>query len=134
MSPACAIAAVDRGADGIVVSNHGGRNLDSAPASIDALAAVVDAVGSRTTVLFDSGIRRGSDIAKALALGAKAVLVGRAPLYGVSVGGEAGVIRSLTILQDELSRVMAAVGCRQIEDFDRSQIHRLTHLPNVQQN
>jgi (S)-mandelate dehydrogenase len=119
IAPEDAEAAVKLGADGIVVSNHGGRNFDSSPASIDALPAIVDAVGSQTTVLFDSGVRRGSDIAKALALGARAVLVGRAPLYGAAIGGEEGALRALEILRDELKRVMAATGCRAIADLGR---------------
>jgi (S)-mandelate dehydrogenase len=111
-----AVRAAERGVDGIVVSNHGGRNMDSAVATIDALPAIVDAVGHRTTVMLDSGIRRGSDIVKALALGAKAVLIGRATLYGVMVGGQAGAERALSILQNEFKRTMAYVGCRSIAE------------------
>ena len=98
------------GADGVIVSNHGGRNLDCAVASIDALPEIVEAVGHRAEVMLDSGIRRGSDIAKALALGAKAVLVGRAPLWGVAAAGERGAARAIAILADELDRSMAFLG------------------------
>ncbi|MGE3149395.1 MAG: alpha-hydroxy acid oxidase [Pseudorhodoplanes sp.] len=108
--------AVEHGADGIVVSNHGGRAMDSAPATIDVLPEIADAVGSRTTVMLDSGIRRGSDIAKALALGAKAVLIGRATLYGSAVGGEAGATRALTILTTEFEKTMGYIGCRTIAE------------------
>jgi isopentenyl diphosphate isomerase/L-lactate dehydrogenase-like FMN-dependent dehydrogenase len=111
-----AVRAAERGVDGIVVSNHGGRNMDSAVATLDVLPEIVDAVGHRTTVMLDSGIRRGSDIVKALALGAKAVLIGRATLYGIMVGGQAGAERALSILQNELRRTMAYVGCRSIAE------------------
>jgi isopentenyl diphosphate isomerase/L-lactate dehydrogenase-like FMN-dependent dehydrogenase len=106
-----AVSAVERGVDGIVVSNHGGRNMDSAAAAIDVLPDIVAAVGDRTSVLVDGGVRRGSDIVKALALGAKAVLVGRATLYGVMAAGQAGAERALSILTNELKRTMAYVGC-----------------------
>ena len=86
--PDDAVKAIEYGVDGIVVSNHGGRNMDSVVASIDVLPEIAEAVGDRLTVILDSGVRRGSDIAKALALGAKAVLTGRATLYGTAVGGD----------------------------------------------
>src|SRR5690606_25030810 len=108
------------GADGIVVSNHGGRALDSSMATIDALPDIVAAVGGKMTVFLDSGIRRGSDLVKALALGADAVLVGRAPLYGLSAAGEAGVSRALALLQAETSRTMAMLGARSIAEVDAS--------------
>jgi isopentenyl diphosphate isomerase/L-lactate dehydrogenase-like FMN-dependent dehydrogenase len=111
-----AVRAAERDVDAIVVSNHGGRNMDSAVATLDVLPEIVDAVGHRTTVMLDSGIRRGSDIVKALALGAKAVLIGRATLYGIMVGGQAGAERALSILQNELRRTMAYVGCRSIDE------------------
>lgn len=107
-----AVRAVERGADGIVVSNHGGRNLDSAIAPIDALPAIVQAVGGRTTILIDSGIQRGSDMVKALALGADAVLVGRAALWGTAVAGQAGAEHALTLLRREYEKTLAYVGCR----------------------
>lgn len=102
------------GVDGVVVTNHGGRAFDSAPAPIDCLPAVAAAVGGRGTVLLDSGIRRGSDIAKALALGADGVLLGRSTLYGVSAGGEDGAIHALKLLHNELLDTMAFTGCKTI--------------------
>jgi isopentenyl diphosphate isomerase/L-lactate dehydrogenase-like FMN-dependent dehydrogenase len=110
-------AAVDAGADGIVVSNHGGRAFDSAIATIDILPEVVEAVGERCTVILDSGIRRGSDILKALALGAKMVLVGRATLYGTACGGQAGAARAIAILAGEMERAFGYVGVRQISEI-----------------
>jgi len=106
--------AVNGGCDGIVVSNHGGRNLDSAIAPVRMLPEIVDRVGHRATVLLDSGVTRGSDIAKALALGAHGVLAGRAPLFGVAAAGEAGAQRALEILTEELVRVMTNAGARDI--------------------
>lgn len=111
-----AVLAAEHGADGIVVSNHGGRALDSAVASIDVLPEIVAAVGERTTVILDSGIRRGSDIVKALALGADAVMTGRATLYGTSVAGQAGAEKALSILGQEFEKVMAYVGCRTVAE------------------
>ncbi|MBI1385066.1 MAG: alpha-hydroxy-acid oxidizing protein [Rhizobiales bacterium] len=102
--------AVRAGCDGIVVSNHGARNLDAAPTPVEVLPEIADAVGDQLTVLADSGIRRGSHIARALALGAKGVLAGRAPLYGLACGGEAGARNILAVLRDELERTMAGVG------------------------
>jgi isopentenyl diphosphate isomerase/L-lactate dehydrogenase-like FMN-dependent dehydrogenase len=112
MRPDDAERAVESGADGIVVSNHGGRNMDSAFATIDALPGIVDAVGDRTTVLMDSGIRRGSDIVKALALGARAVLVGRPSLWGAAAGGQAGAEHMFALLKREYELTLAYVGCR----------------------
>lgn len=114
--------AVEHGCDGIVVSTHGARNLDSAVATADALGPIADAVGHKLVVLADSGIRRGSDIVKALALGARAVMVGRATLYGTAVAGEAGAKAILDILVDELTRVMGYVGRSSVTDLDRSLI------------
>jgi isopentenyl diphosphate isomerase/L-lactate dehydrogenase-like FMN-dependent dehydrogenase len=111
-----AVLAVKHGADAVVVSNHGGRALDSAVPTMDILPEVVDAVGHRTTVILDSGIRRGSDIVKALALGAKAVLTGRATLYGTSVAGQAGAEKALSILHTEFEKTMAYVGCRSVAE------------------
>jgi (S)-mandelate dehydrogenase len=111
MAAADALAAVEHGCDGIVVSNHGGRQLDSAPATIEVLPQIVQAVGGRLKVLFDSGVRRGSDIAKALALGADFVLIGRATLYGMAAGGRLGIDRAIDILRDELERTLAQIGC-----------------------
>jgi 4-hydroxymandelate oxidase len=108
--------AVEHGAAGVIVSNHGGRQLDGAPAAIEVLREVAEAVGERADVLMDGGVRRGTDIVKALALGARAVLVGRPVLWGLAVGGEAGVARVLTTLRDELARAMALCGCRSVEE------------------
>ena len=112
--------AVDAGADGLVVSNHGGRQLDGVAASLRVLPEVVAAVGDRTEVLFDGGIRRGSDIVKALALGARAVLVGRAYVYGLGAGGGPGVTRAIEILRADLVRTLRLMGCGSIAELDRS--------------
>ncbi len=114
--------AAECGADGIVVSNHGGICCDSALAPIDALSPIVAAVGPRLTVLVDSGFRRGSDIVKALALGAKAVLIGRATLYGTAAAGEAGAARALEILRTEIDRMLAVLGCTGIHDLHRDHV------------
>lgn len=118
--------AADLGADGVVVSNHGGRQLDGAIASLDALVPIADAVGDRLTVILDGGVRRGADVVKALALGARAVGMGRAPLYGLAAGGGPGAARALAILRDELERVMFFVGCRSVAALSRAyvQAHR----------
>jgi heme/flavin dehydrogenase (mycofactocin system) len=117
MHPDDARRAVAIGADAISVSNHGGNNLDGTPASVRALPAVVDAVGSEVEVLLDGGIRRGSDVVKALALGARAVLIGRAYLWGLAAGGEAGVRNVLDILRAGIEETLAGVG--------RTSIHEL---------
>jgi (S)-mandelate dehydrogenase len=109
--------AASHGADGLVVSNHGGRQLDGAPATLEVLPHVVAAVGDQVAVLVDGGFRRGADIVKALALGARMVLVGRAALYGVAAGGEAGARRALQILRSEVDRVLALLGCTAIGEL-----------------
>jgi 4-hydroxymandelate oxidase len=119
-----AARAVEHGAAGVVVSNHGARQLDGAPATIDALPGVVAAVGGRCPVLMDGGVRRGTDVLKALALGASAVLVGRPVLWGLAVGGEAGVARVLEILQNELSMAMALAGCASLADVGGDLVRR----------
>lgn len=119
LHPDDADKAIAAGADGIIVSNHGGRMLDHAIAPIDALTPIVDKVDGRVPVLIDSGFTRGSDIVKALALGAATVLVGRAPLYGVAVGGRAGAERVIALLSDETKRVMGLIGAPRIEDLGR---------------
>ncbi|MCW3066524.1 MAG: alpha-hydroxy-acid oxidizing protein [Solirubrobacterales bacterium] len=111
-------AAVDRGADGIIVSNHGGRQLDHAPSTIGALPAIVEAVGGDAEVYLDGGIRRGSDVMKALAAGARACLVGRPLVYGLGVGGEAGVARVVTLLREELRTAMTLAGCPSVASLD----------------
>jgi isopentenyl diphosphate isomerase/L-lactate dehydrogenase-like FMN-dependent dehydrogenase len=115
--PDDAIKALSYGVDGIVVSNHGGRNMDSAAASLDVLPEIAEAVGDRMTLILDSGVRRGSDIVKALALGAKAVLTGRATLYGTAVGGEAGALKAINILKNEADKTMAYTGCRSVDEI-----------------
>lgn len=109
--------AVDVGAAAVVVSNHGGRQLDGAPATLRVLPEIAAAVGDRTEVLVDGGVRRGSDIVKAICLGARAVLVGRAYAYGLAAGGAAGVTRALSILQADLERTLRLIGCRSVADL-----------------
>jgi len=115
--PDDAVKAIEYGVDGIIVSNHGGRNMDSVVASIDVLPEIAEAVGDRGTVILDSGVRRGSDIAKALALGAKAVLTGRATLYGTAVGGEAGAGKAISLIRNELDKTMAYTGCCAVDEL-----------------
>jgi L-lactate dehydrogenase (cytochrome) len=114
--------AIDTGADGIVVSNHGGRQLDCVYATLRALPEVVAAANGQIEVLLDSGIRRGSDIVKALCLGAKAVLVGRAYAYGLGAGGEAGVARAIHILRNDVIRTLKLLGCDAVAKLDRSYV------------
>jgi isopentenyl diphosphate isomerase/L-lactate dehydrogenase-like FMN-dependent dehydrogenase len=114
--------AADRGVDGVVVSNHGGRQLDSVAATIRVLPEVVAAVGDRIEVLLDGGIRRGSDVVKALSLGAKAVLVGRAYAYGLGAAGGAGVARAIDILRTDVVRTLKLLGCPSVRDLDRSYV------------
>jgi 4-hydroxymandelate oxidase len=120
LTPEDAVLAVRHGAHGIVVSNHGARNLDTLPATIDALPGVVQAVAGRVPVLMDGGIRRGTDVVKALALGAKAVLIGRPYLWGLSVGGADGVQNVLRILRSEFQSAMALCGHTSLAAIDRS--------------
>ncbi len=117
-----ALLAAEHGADGVVVSNHGGRYLDGDPATIEVLPEIVDALGGRIPALVDSGFRRGTDILKALAIGARAVLVGRAPLWGLGAFGEPGARRVLEILRKELAWAMALSGRANIAAIDRSLI------------
>ena len=112
------------GADAIVVSNHGGRQLDGAPSAISTLPRIVDAVGGETEVIFDSGVRSGQDVLRALALGAKSCLIGRAFLYGLGAGGEAGVAKAIDIIGRELSVSMALTGRRSIAEIDGTVIDR----------
>jgi L-lactate dehydrogenase (cytochrome) len=114
-----ALIALETGADAIVVSNHGGRQLDGAPATIDMLGPIIDAVGGKVEVLFDSGIRTGIDIMKAVAMGARGVMVGRAYVYGLGAGGEAGVTRALEILKSELDITMGLCGEKDITKVGR---------------
>jgi 4-hydroxymandelate oxidase len=122
--PDDAVRAAEHGARGVIVSNHGGRQLDTAPAALDVLESIVQAVGERLTVLADGGVRRGTDVLKALALGARAVLVGRPVLWGLAVDGEAGARRVLELLRNELDVAMALSGCRTIAEIDRDLVRR----------
>ena len=113
------------GCDGIVLSNHGGRQLDSCVASIDVLPEIVSAVGARLAVLIDGGFRRGTDVLKALALGAQAVLLARAPLYGLIAAGEPGVARALAILKSEIDRGLGQLGCNSVADLKPGFVRRV---------
>jgi len=123
--------AADAGADGVVVSNHGGRQLDGVAPTLRVLPEVVAAVGDRLEVLFDGGIRRGSDIVKALALGARAVLVGRAYIYGLGAAGGPGVARAIDILRADVSRTMRLLGCGSIAEIDRSFLELPSDWPST---
>lgn len=125
--PDDAVRAAEAGAAGIVVSNHGGRQLDTAPATLDVLPEIVDALaahGHRSEVLLDGGVRRGTDVVKALALGARAVLVGRPVLWGLAAGGEAGAATILRLLYNELDLAMALAGAPTIADITRDLVRR----------
>ena len=124
LTAADAKRAVEIGASTVIVSNHGGRQLDGVPAPIEVLPEIIDAVGDRAEVILDGGVRRGGHVLKALALGAKACMVGRPYLYGLGAGGEAGVSRSLEILRTEFVRDMALLGCRSIAEIRPSCIRR----------
>jgi len=115
-----AVAAADAGADGVIVSNHGGRQLDSAPATASVLPEVADAVSGRIEVLVDGGIRRGGDVVKALAMGARAAMIGRPYLYALSVAGQCGVEEILDVMRTEMSRTMRLLGCASVAELDRS--------------
>lgn len=118
LSPEDGKRAAENGAGGVIVSNHGGRNLDLVPGTIDALPRVVEAVAGRIPVMLDSGVRRGTDVLMALALGAKAVFIGRPYIYGLAAGGAQGVERVITILRDEFERAMALTGRRSLAEID----------------
>ena len=123
LDPRDAREAVRRGAEAVVVSNHGGRQLDGAPATISALPAVADAVGGEAEIYLDGGIRRGADLVKALALGARACLAGRALAYGLGAAGEPGVRRAVDILHSELRTALALAGCANVNELDPSWVH-----------
>jgi 4-hydroxymandelate oxidase len=112
--------ALDEGVAGLWVSNHGGRQLDTAIPTADALPEIVEVAAGRVPIVVDGGIRRGTDVLKAIALGADAVAIGRPQLWGLAVGGEHGVARVLQLLRDELSLAMALAGCTRLGDIDRS--------------
>ncbi|HEY9009571.1 MAG TPA: alpha-hydroxy acid oxidase [Devosia sp.] len=123
LDPDDAELAVEHGADGIIVSNHGGRQLDGAPSTIRVLPEIVDAVGHKTEVLMDSGIRSGQDVIKALALGAKGTFIGRAMNYGLGAGGEEGVTRALNIISKEIDVTMALMGERDVRNIGLKNIY-----------
>jgi isopentenyl diphosphate isomerase/L-lactate dehydrogenase-like FMN-dependent dehydrogenase len=116
--------AVDHGAAAVVVSNHGGRQLDGVPATLDSLPEVVEAVAGRAEIYLDGGIRRGTDVAKALALGARAVLAGRAPIFGLAAAGEDGVRHVLELLRDELALTLCLLGCTSPEEVTPAHVQR----------
>jgi isopentenyl diphosphate isomerase/L-lactate dehydrogenase-like FMN-dependent dehydrogenase len=124
LTAADARRAAEHGVDGLVVSNHGGRQLDGAPATVEALPEIVDAVGRRIDVLLDGGVRRGADVVRALALGARAVMVGRPYLYGLAAGGPAGVRQAIETLAREVDHVLALVGVPRVGDLDRTLVRR----------
>jgi len=124
-----AIKALDSGCDAVQVSNHGGRQFDQTLGAIEALEEVVDAVAGRVPVLLDGGVRRGTDVLKAVALGAQAVLIGRSHLWGLSVAGEAGVKHALDLLREEIDLAMAIGGFGSLDDVDRSSVRRV-QLPS----
>jgi isopentenyl diphosphate isomerase/L-lactate dehydrogenase-like FMN-dependent dehydrogenase len=116
--------ACEHGADAVVVSNHGGRQLDGVAATLDALPEVAEAVGGRVEVYLDGGVRRGADVLRALALGARAVLVGRPILWGLAAGGEAGVARVLALLRAEIELALQLLGCSSPADVRREHVAR----------
>ncbi len=119
LHPADAAIAVDHGVNALIVSNHGGRQLDSAPAAIEQLPEIVDVLRGRIPVLVDGGVRRGTDVVKALALGADAVAVGRPIIWGLAAAGEAGVARVLETLRAELDQTLALCGCSSLQELSR---------------
>jgi len=122
LGPEDAKLAIEHGADAIIVSNHGGRSMDYGPASLEVLPEIVAAVNGRIPVLFDSGVRRGTDIFKALALGANGVMIGRTTRWGLAAFGTAGAQRLIEILQQELVQVAAAAGCGKLSDIDKTTV------------
>jgi isopentenyl diphosphate isomerase/L-lactate dehydrogenase-like FMN-dependent dehydrogenase len=128
LDPEDASKAVGLGADGVIVSNHGGRQLDGVLSAVDALPAVVDRVGGRVPVFLDGGIRRGTDVVKALCLGATAVGIGRPYVYGLAAGGAGGVQRVIEILRDEVARTLTLMGCANIKDLNRSRLIDIARL------
>jgi isopentenyl diphosphate isomerase/L-lactate dehydrogenase-like FMN-dependent dehydrogenase len=129
LHPDDARKALDHGAAGVIVSNHGGRQLDGAIPALDALPGIVDAVGDRTTILFDSGIRRGADVLKAMAMGARAVLLGRPYAYGLAVGGEHGVREVLLNLIADIDLTLGLVGCASFAELGRDRLVEVPELP-----
>jgi L-lactate dehydrogenase (cytochrome) len=130
LRPDEAVRAADHGADAVIVSNHGGRQMDHLPATLEVLPDVVSAVGDRMEVLIDSGFRRGTDIMMALALGARAVLIGRAHLYGLAAAGQAGVRHAIDILTEELRMAMGLCGAATLTDLHEGLL-RITSPPGL---
>jgi 4-hydroxymandelate oxidase len=122
LHPADARIAVDRGVDGLIVSNHGGRQLDTTPATLDRLPVIAEAVTGRVPLLLDGGVRRGTDVAKALAMGAQAVAIGRPVLWGLAVAGQAGVARVLELLRTELVNALTLLGVGTPAELTRDQV------------
>ncbi len=120
ITPEYARHAVDCGVEGIIVSNHGGRQLDGLPSSIRALIGISDAVGDDTDIILDGGVRRGSDVIKAIALGARAVMTGRSWIWGLAAAGQSGVERVQAILAEEIDQTIALLGCSRLEEVDRT--------------
>jgi isopentenyl diphosphate isomerase/L-lactate dehydrogenase-like FMN-dependent dehydrogenase len=125
--------AIDEGASAIVVSNHGGRQLDGVPATLNVLPEIVNTVQGRVEILMDGGIRRGSDIVKSLCLGARAVLIGRAYAYGLAAAGYSGICRALEILQEDLRRTLTLLGCASIKELDSSYVTAPDWIRSVRQ-
>jgi 4-hydroxymandelate oxidase len=124
LHPEDAKIALDHGVAGIIVSNHGGRQLDGSPAGIDALPAVAEAVAGRVPLLVDGGVRRGTDVIKALALGAQAVLIGRPYVWGLAADGQSGAARVLSLLREELEIAMALTGVQDVKSLGPGVIFR----------
>ena len=116
-------ALIDHGVDGVILSNHGGRQLDGTVTALEMLPAAVEAAQGRIPILIDGGVRRGSDIIKAMALGAATVMVGRAALYGIGAGGEPGARRALEILFQEMDRTLALLGCPDVAGLGSEYVH-----------
>lgn len=129
MSRDDACRALDEGVDGVVVSNHGGRQLDGVPASLSVLPEIADAVRGRADVIFDGGVRRGTDIVKALALGARACMIGRPYLYGLGAAGESGARRAIEILVGETTRALALLGVPSLADLGRGSLRSMRQVP-----
>jgi 4-hydroxymandelate oxidase len=124
LAPGDAVLSIEHGAAAVIASNHGGRQLDGVPAPITVLSEIVEAVDGRAEVLLDGGVRRGTDVLKALALGARAVLVGRPVLWGLTLAGESGVAAVLEHLRGEIDLAMALAGCRSVNDIDAALVIR----------
>ena len=112
------------GVTAVIISNHGGRQLDHAPSPISVLPEIVDAVGEKVEIILDGGIRRGTDVIKALSLGASAVMIGRAYLFGLGAGGEAGVDRALQLLTEEIKRSLMLIGCPSVIELDERYVQK----------